>query len=146
MKAIALTLAVCAGLALTAGAADEPAKTDADKLQGLWKVVSVESDGKKLSEDVVKYIRMTVKGDKIVMKEDNKEEEATYKLDPAQKPKTMDLTFKAGDKTETVKLIYDLNGDDLKLCGGKAGKDRPKEFASKGGSGLNLIVFKREKE
>jgi uncharacterized protein (TIGR03067 family) len=146
MKLIALALAACAGLALAAGTADDPTKADADKLQGLWKVVSVESDGKKASEETVKSNRMTVKGDKIIWKEENKEEEASFKLDASQKPRALDLTIKAGDKMELVKMIYDLRGDDLKLCGGRAGKDRPKEFASRTGSGLNLIVLKREKE
>jgi len=142
MKSATWLLALCAGLA--ASAADDPAKTDLDKLQGVWKVVAMENDGKKAPEDSVKGIRMTIKGDKLIMKEDNKEDEASFKLDPTQKPKTMDMTIKVGDKMEVVKLIYDLRGDDLKLCGGRAGKDRPKDFAAKGG--LNLIVFKREKE
>jgi uncharacterized protein (TIGR03067 family) len=146
VKVICLSLAVCAGLVVAVAAGDEPAKTDADKLQGVWKTVAVEVDGKKMSEDGVKNIRLTVKGDKMIFKEENKEEEATFKLDETQKPRTIDLTFKAGDKLQTAKLIYDLRGDDLKLCGGKPDKDRPKEFASKAGSGLNLIVLKREKE
>jgi uncharacterized protein (TIGR03067 family) len=142
MKFVVWLIAVCAGLAVAR--ADDSTKTDLDKLQGVWKVVAMENDGKKASEDSVKGIRMTIKGDKLLLKEDNKEEEASFKLDPMQKPKTMDLTIKAGDKMEVVKLIYDLRGDDLKLCGGRAGKDRPKDFVAKGG--MNLIVFKREKE
>jgi len=145
VKVLALSLAVCAGLVVVAGA-DDNVKTDADKLQGVWKTTSVEVDGKKMPDDGVKNIRLTVKGDKMIFKEENKEEEATFKLDATQKPRALDWTIKNGDKVETIRLIYELRGDDLKLCGGKAGKDRPKEFASKAGSGLNLIVLKREKE
>jgi uncharacterized protein (TIGR03067 family) len=145
MKAFAVTLAACASLAL-ASAADDPARTDADKLQGSWKLVASEIDGKKAPEESVKTVRMTVKGDRIVLREENKEEEASFKLDPAQTPRALDLSIKVGDKMEVVKLIYELRGDDLKLCGGRAGKDRPKEFMAKAGSGLNLIAFKRDKE
>jgi uncharacterized protein (TIGR03067 family) len=146
VKVITLSLAVFAGLAVSAAADDDAAKIDTDKLQGVWKTISVESDGKKMPEDGVKDIRLTVKGDRMIFKAENKEEEATFKLDVTQKPRALDWTIKIGDKVETVKLIYDLRGDDLKICGGKVGKDRPKEFAAKAGSGLNLIVLKREKE
>jgi uncharacterized protein (TIGR03067 family) len=146
MKLLALTLVACAGLTLAAGAPDDPAKSDADKLQGIWKVASIETDGKKMPEDAVKTVRMTVKGDRIFLREENKEEEASFKIDSALTPKTMDLTIRAGEKMETVKFIYELRGDDLKICGGRAGKDRPKDFAAKAGSGLTLMAFKREKE
>ena len=145
MKTLA-ALAMCAGLALVAAAADDDTKTDQDKLQGPWKLTALESDGKKASDDAVKAMRMTVKGDRLYLKEDNKEEEGTFKIDPTKSPKTMDLTIKVGEKMDTVRLIYELKGDDLKLCGGKLGKDRPAEFATKTGSGLHLLIFKREKE
>lgn len=145
MKLLATPL-VCAVLVLAVAADDDPAKVDLDKLQGPWKLTALENDGKKLPEDAVKAMRLSFKGDRLVLKEENKEEEGVYKLDPTKKPKAMDLAVKIGDKTDTVRLIYDLTGDDLKLCGGKAGKDRPTEFAAKTGSGLILMILKREKE
>ena len=38
-----------------------------------------------------------------------------------------------------------LPGDNLKLIHGEAGDPRPKEFVSKEGSGLTLMVLKRAK-
>jgi hypothetical protein len=43
--------------------------------------------------------------------------------------------------------IYELKGDDLKICfvhGG--GGERPTDFASKEGTAQSLIVLKREKK
>lgn len=145
MKLLATPL-FCAVLVLAVAADDDPAKVDFDKLQGPWKLTALENDGKKLPEDAVKGMRLSFKGDRLVLKDEGKEEEGVYKLDPTKKPKAMDLAIKTGDKTDTVRLIYDLTGDDLKLCGGKAGKDRPTEFAAKTGSGLILMILKREKE
>jgi len=139
-------LALCAGLALAAAAADDDVPTDQDRLQGVWKLIALESDGKKAPDEVVKAMRLTVKGDKLYLREENKEEEAPFKLDPSKTPRTMDLTVRVGDKTDTVRLIYELKGDELKLCGGRVGKDRPSEFATRPGSGLHLLLFRREKD
>jgi uncharacterized protein (TIGR03067 family) len=58
----------------------------------------------------------------------------------------MDLTIKTPDGNErSVKGIYELEGDTLKLCTRDPGQDRPKEFTAKEGSGNTLTVYKRKK-
>jgi uncharacterized protein (TIGR03067 family) len=71
--------------------------------------------------------------------------EATYSIDPSQKPATMD--FVSSDaKEKSIHCIYLLEGDDLKICGpSKPGDARPKEFAAKKGEKTSLIILKREK-
>ena len=41
--------------------------------------------------------------------------------------------------------IYELKGDDLKMCVGMDG-DRPKEFATQAGINTMLFVLKRDKK
>ena len=49
------------------------------------------------------------------------------------------------EKGNTSLGIYQLEGDDLKLCLTITAKDRPAEFAAKPKSGLGIEVLKREK-
>jgi uncharacterized protein (TIGR03067 family) len=88
-----------------------------------------------------------IKGDKYTLKEEMGKEksstEGTFKLNPSGKPKTFDL-YEAGKKTP-VEGIYELDGDNLKLCFQLFGQSypRPKEFSAKKGSGQALMVWKR---
>ena len=50
------------------------------------------------------------------------------------------------NKGKTLVGIYEVKGDELKVCHGDPGADRPKEIASKEGSGLSLITLKRVKK
>jgi uncharacterized protein (TIGR03067 family) len=133
-------------LVLVALAAADPAKDDLDNLQGSWKVVSLEKDGKKQPEDALKTIKVVIKDDKFILKEGDRDSEATIKLDPSSKPKTIDLTVKEGDALKTLKGIYQLGADDLKICAaGDPGAERPKDFATKPKANVGLVVLKREK-
>jgi len=43
------------------------------------------------------------------------------------------------------RVIYELDGDTLRICCDSSGKSRPKEFKTKERTQLLLITFKREK-
>jgi hypothetical protein len=66
----------------------------------------------------------------------------------AKSPKTYDVTIK-GDFAENGKTyqgIYEVDGDTLRTCVQlDAKKDRPTEFVSKPGSGLQVVVWKHVK-
>ena len=72
-----------------------------------------------------------------------------FRIDPAQKPATLDLIDK-GDPKKIVPLIYELKGDELKIVFPlvQAGKGetpkRPDGFQTKD-KPLALITAKREK-
>ncbi len=68
----------------------------------------------------------------------------TFKLDPSKKPKAMDLTLEKKGKKETALFIYELDGDNLKLCWRKPGGKRPTHFTSKDTGGL--MILKRNKK
>jgi RNA polymerase sigma factor (sigma-70 family) len=153
---LAVTL-VAGGLAYHGLAVEPPAKADkkADKpkddrqaIQGTWKVVSIEMDGKKDPEgeefDLIRKAKITFTKEKHVMQLGGGEKEYTYKLDPKQKPKAIDLE-REGEAS--VRAVYMLDGDTLKICAANAGKgggDRPTEVATEEGDGRLLVVLKRE--
>ncbi len=122
------------------------AQGDKEKIQGTWKVVSIQDGGRKHPNPQNCTVRidkekLTAKdGDKTLL-------EATYQLDSKQKPRWIDLTH--GDKKEPG--IYELKGDDLKIClnehDAERGNGRPTEFASQNNSANDLlIILKRAKQ
>ncbi len=68
----------------------------------------------------------------------------TYTTDPSRKPAHIEL--KADTRPESLKGIFELNGDTLRLCFSE-GKDaeRPSEFESKQGTSTALFTLQRDK-
>src|ERR1700738_5004133 len=81
-------------------------------LQGRWKVVAVEREGKQVPPKDLKDVKWVITADKIVWTDERKNE-FLYKLDTTKKPKAIDLIFPER-KTEVTLAIYSLEGDDLK--------------------------------
>ena len=137
----AATLTVVAVNLLTVMPQGDAAKADLDKLQGDWKVQSVEVAGKALIN--VKLEKLTIKGNKL----DGLGPEMTVKLAPDQKPKAIDLANTGIEGKETTLAIYELDGDTLKICWSEKDPDhRPSEFTGKESSGQTLLVLKRAKK
>jgi uncharacterized protein (TIGR03067 family) len=128
-------------------AADKPevdqSKKDLEMLQGTWSLVSMEAEGKKLPEEAYKGVKVVFEKNKMTMGKGDKTETATVILDASKKPKWINTTAKGGDELEG---IYDLNGDDLKICLSKKRGDRPKEFITKADREHGLLVLKRQKQ
>lgn len=125
--------------------ADEDAvKAELKKLEGTWQLVSATKEGKKTPEDVVKKIRVVIKGNTHSVYFDDKPlaKEISFTINPRKNPKITTDTLPDG---KTIKGIYRLEGDTLTSCVAEADKDRPTEFVSKPGSGLTVRVFKRVK-
>ncbi len=131
-----------------AAPAEAAGKKDGDALQGAWEAQSAEQDGKALPEAEIKKMRVSIKGDLMLMLPGGEWTRLRIKLDPAKTPKVMYATPIEGDeKDKTVPLIYRLDtaADTLTLCfDAKNGKTAPAEFAAREGSGLMLLVVKRE--
>jgi uncharacterized protein (TIGR03067 family) len=130
-----------AACVLTAGLAADNKSDEAKKLEGTWVVTSATLDGKVL--DDLKNGQIMIAGDKLTIKgSDGKELKHSFKVDPSKKPKTMDLAFveKVANAAPSS-VIYDLDGDTLKLVLGQPGK-RPAEFTDEG---RPLVTLKRKK-
>jgi len=136
------------GLVLADDAKDDAVKKEREKLAGKWQVVSLEVDGMKTPEDMLAQASVTIdaKGKITVTVDGNVIIEATTKIDPSKKPKTVDITYTLGDlKGQTALGIYALDGDTYRYCRAAPDKDRPTEFSAKQGSGNTMAVYKRSK-
>jgi uncharacterized protein (TIGR03067 family) len=129
-------LVACAVLLPGALAAD----ADQEKLQGKWNVETFEYNGKPV--EALKGAVREFKDSKYTLKPVEGETfTGTVKLDDAKTPKQIDLEL----NERTLKGIYEISGDVLKISYRLEGDERPTEFASKPDSGIVLVVHKRAK-
>ena len=139
-------MAIAAGLFIAADAPKDPsAKSDLDRLQGTWTLVSAVWDGKPLDEDEAKRITIVFEGDRFRFPREAAEatsQRGTIKIDATKRPRQMDATSPMGKVTPG---IYEVEGDDYRVCFASPGKERPLAFGSKPGSGYIYEVWRRAK-
>lgn len=134
------------GLLLGAPASKE-VKAELVKLQGTWKAVGGEKQGKKADEAIKKGdMKLVIKNDKWTItgieegQTQKSEKTGTLELDLSTDPKSMDMVFEGGGQ---FMAIYELDGDKLTIC---FGMERPKDFETDAESFERLIVYERQKK
>ena len=123
-------------------------QTDLDRIQGKWKIVSAEFDGKAIPKSELAY--WIFEGEEILTLDSNgnaivgpqpADYRAVYRLDENHEPRWVDLDILSG---QSNLAIYELNGDTLRICLSSVAGKRPTAFESKAGSRNALMVLKRE--
>jgi uncharacterized protein (TIGR03067 family) len=137
-----VVLALTVGLLVGARAPDK-GKKGTPALEGTWVVVSTMVNGKERRG--AKDAKMVFKGKDVAIKTSKTNVHHTFTIDPENM--TIDVV-RAGVKSKgwSLKGIYQLKGDELKLCFSQPGKDRPKDFTAGKGSGNSLSVLKRVRD
>jgi uncharacterized protein (TIGR03067 family) len=137
-----------AALLVAADKPDDANKKDLEKMQGDWVADSQVIDGQKAGDDEAQIIFRTVKDDTYTVSVFTKPiGKGTFTIDATKKPKTIDARPAAAAKDAPPLLgIYEIDGDTFRACFAPAGKERPKDFECKAGSGHTLTVWKREKK
>jgi uncharacterized protein (TIGR03067 family) len=137
---------LAAGGTSLGGAGKEAGEQELKRIQGTWKFVSQEMEGKPRPPEEVAKLTITFTGDKWSVRESGKEVQAgTHKLDPSKKPAQIDAVVTEGEgKGSTMLGIYELKGDTMKVCFDPKGKERPTSFTAK--AGQFAAVIQREKK
>lgn len=123
-------------------------KADLKLLQGTWQLHSQEHGGKKSPMKEVASITLEVKEAQFTVRDglEVKEDAAVQVLRSKSKPASIDIKITAGpDLDKIIKGIWKLERDNLIICLAEPGKERPKEFAGKEGTGHTLLGFTRAK-
>jgi uncharacterized protein (TIGR03067 family) len=116
--------------------------TDLEKLQGTWTVTTLEVDGNQMPTPPGACI--VIEGSRFQSLGMGAVYEGKVELDTRKSPKHFDLLFTKGPEKGTRSLgIYELNGDDWKLCLTVTGSTRPMKFATTPGSGHALETLRR---
>jgi uncharacterized protein (TIGR03067 family) len=138
-------------LVLAAGcliAAKPEGSKDLAKFDGTWVTISIEANGKKIPDEELKKApgRLTIKDGKWKLKASDIEQSGTFTVDTSKKPKQIDIKPADGPNAgQTIKAIYELEGDTMKVCYAAPDQPRPTAFATEEKSGRVLIEYKREK-
>ena len=71
----------------------------------------------------------------------------TYSTDPSRSPRTIDVCFNDSDVPELIGApmlgIYEVNAEQIRICYGPPGGDRPQAFSSEKGTGRYLGEYSR---
>jgi uncharacterized protein (TIGR03067 family) len=133
----------------------EEQRTDKELIQGTWVHTSIEYDGTEMKAGpefaAVKDAKLSFKGDTVSLSASSgvgsktPQRKGTFALDPDREPPTLDIAVadpEKGPGAVTVLLLYEVNGDTLRLCGSRTEGTRPKEFTSK--DNRFILTLKRE--
>ena len=133
------------------------AKVDNDpdevkKFQGTWVMVSGKKDGQPVAAEHVSKSKIVWMGNETYLEtphqaKDPMKSKPTIKASTGSGPRAIDITRAVGpDAGKTMLAIYEFRGPDMYVAVfAPPGKDRPKEFDSKPGSGHTMHVWKRVK-
>lgn len=142
-------LSVIGAIAAAADSKDEAIKKDRDRIEGTWRIVALEVDGNKATDEDAKKLSVVNGSDGTwsLLSEGNEISKGTSTFDPTKTPKTIDFTPTEGAGLGNQYLgIYELGDNNRRLCFAPPGKTRPTEFSSLPGSEHILVTFERDKD
>lgn len=123
--------------------------SDLKKLVGSWVLLhGGKHDGTVVTEEEAKKLNhtMVIVGNVHTVKAFGKTFKGTHTLDETKTPKTVDFVHTEGPlKGKTFLGIYELKGDDLRICLARPGEPRPTDLSHKKGSGHEFHHWKRAK-
>jgi uncharacterized protein (TIGR03067 family) len=130
-----MVLAVVAAAVLATSTVGQ-AGGDKNSIMGSWELKSMSFGGMDIPVQAGKSLTVTFgAGGKMTADDSGKKEEGTYKVEDSKKPRQIDVTTKKEGKEESMKGIYEITGDTLKIAfsfnkGGGAAA-RPDAFDAK---------------
>jgi uncharacterized protein (TIGR03067 family) len=133
-------------IALLSPVARAGAGSDTRETDGTWKPLSAEFAGVKWPQKVLDSMKLILKDGKYTYEDGGQSDEGTATCDPAKSPKTMEIKGTNGpNKGKTFLAIYELKGDELRVCYDLSGKSHPTEFATKADTQLFLVTYRKAK-
>jgi uncharacterized protein (TIGR03067 family) len=115
-------------------------KSELEKLQGTWDILTLEMEGRTMPAGG----QIEVKGNRFTALSMGATYRGTITIGGSGSLRTIDLKFTAGpEKGNTNRGIFEFQGDIWRLCLNLSGKERPTEFASRPNSGLALETLRR---
>lgn len=120
---------------------------DVERMRGTWRMAAMnqEGDSVPLGGNLAK-LQLVVDGDRRTVRAGQiLYSHAYYRIDPAASPPAIDVfVTQGGSSGQTMLGIYEVSGDRLRVCLASHGRERPRDFSPKAGSGHVLQELRRE--
>lgn len=114
---------------------------------GVWDVVTVEMNGRRLEDEFVAMLKIAYQADGAwtVLFKGLVVGEGRSQNDPNTNPKTFEMETRGGRKTKPRRYtgIYRMEGDSRQLCFVSDGMPRPDDFTAPRKSGRILVTLRR---
>lgn len=146
MKTLGLAAFAASLLVVVAaqGGDDAALKKERAALQGVWKITKFEKAQGEDANLIDATLEFDKDGKNITFTRNDDTKKGTFKLNPAGKPKEIDISPVGEGKT--MEGIYQIEKSTLKICmADRAGDGRPSEFAVKEGKSYVLITLEKQK-
>jgi len=124
---------------------------DAKKMQGSWKLTGATYNGQRMGAEAIGDTRLSITGDQYTMTHNGTTESSTLTLGVAG-PHTIRVFHhenplaSQGFYGGTFTGIYELSGDQLRICFDMTGRQYPKTFDASQGSRRSINEFVRESQ
>ena len=113
-------------------------------MEGTWKFVRMEVDGSPYPASAFSTSRLLIDGDRFRMESPEADYEGIMTIDVEQAPHRIDIEFIEGPEAGNWSYgIFELDGDNFKICLGLTGASRPEAFVTSSGSSHALEHLKR---
>ena len=116
-----------------------------ESYDGTWLPTKVMMGGQALPDEMMKDVKLTVKGDKYEVVFGGQVQKGTLTFDNKATPKRVKIESKEGpDSGKTFSCIHETKGEEWTICYAE-GNEYPKEFKSPEGTMTLLITYKKAK-
>jgi len=113
-------------------------------IEGVWSFLTLEVDGSSMPPEAMAAASLEINGNRFRMNSPEAIYEGWCHLDVESTPATIDIHFTEGPEAGNSSYgIYELAGEELKICLGFTGIERPVEFKTTPGSGHALETLRR---
>lgn len=125
-------------------AGEKPAwHADQAAMEGQWWVSAMRRDGRDVTvEDDMCYV--FAEGLLTIQSADTATR-LRYRLLPDQNPKGLDMIHEVGGREQASWMVYELEGDALRICYSPPGGPRPKVLKTTQGDGRTVVEMNRQK-
>ena len=115
-----------------------------DAIRGTWIPVEAILEGKKLPDEGLEGMVLTIDRDAYSLHAQGSIEKGTVAIDSAAYPLGMDLTGTDGpNRGRTLRAIYEIAGDWMRICYAIDGPARPARFEASEGERAFLVTYRR---
>lgn len=113
-------------------------------MEGSWRFAALEVDGMTVPAGALTASRLLIDGDRFCMQSPEATYDGVFSIDVDAVPHRIDVEFVAGPEAGNWSYgLFEIDGDDLRICLGLTGVARPTAFATAPGSGHALERLRR---